>query len=50
MTFRKDTHIEEQEATLKKLMDAGYKAVFGCGFIQCKQIIDQYFLKVGGVK
>ena len=35
-------HIAEQAEMLEKLRQAGYKAEFGVGFSECKQIIDDY--------
>lgn len=35
-------HIAEQAEVLEKLRQAGYKAEFGVGFDECKQIIDEY--------
>lgn len=37
-----DKHIEEQAEMLEKLRARGYKAEFGVGFEECKQIIDEY--------
>lgn len=38
-------HIAEQAEMLEKLRQAGYKAEFGAGFDECKQIIDEYLKK-----
>ncbi|TXD45882.1 hypothetical protein [Polaribacter sp. IC073] len=35
-------HIQEQNKTLEILNINGYKAVFGVGFNECKEIIDNY--------
>lgn len=37
-----DKHIEEQAKMLEKLRARGYKAEFGVGLEECKQIIDEY--------
>lgn len=37
-----DKHVEEQAEMLERLRQAGYKAEFGVGFDECKQIIDKY--------
>ena len=37
-----DKHVEEQAEMLERLRQAGYKAEFGVGFDECKQIIDEY--------
>jgi hypothetical protein len=37
-----DKHIEEQAEMLEKLRERGYRAEFGVGFDECKQIIDEY--------
>ncbi len=42
ISLRKDEHIQEQSELLKKLMNEGYLAVFGCGFDHSKAIIDNY--------
>ena len=41
-TLKKDQHLEEQARMLEKLRARGYKAEFGVGFEECKQIIDEY--------
>lgn len=41
-TLMKNPHLEKQSATLKRLYDCGYYAVFGCGFEETKNIIDNY--------
>lgn len=41
-TLKKDKHLEEQARTLEKLRARGYRAEFGVGFSECKQIIDEY--------
>lgn len=35
-------HIAEQAEMLERLRQAGYRAEFGVGFSECKQIIDEY--------
>jgi len=40
--YRKTKHIEEQRAVLSVLRSKGYRAEFGCGFDEVKQIIDDY--------
>lgn len=35
-------HIDEQRKMLDRLNKKGYKAVFGCGFFEIKNIIDEY--------
>ena len=41
--LRKTDHVAEQAETLRELSRLGYKAVFGCGFEHCKQILNNYF-------
>ena len=41
-TFKKDKHLEEQAEMLENLRASGYRAEFGVGFDECKQIIDEY--------
>lgn len=41
-TLKKDKHLEEQAEMLERLRARGYKAEFGVGFEECKQIIDEY--------
>lgn len=41
-TLYADQHLEEQHAMLKHLNAVGYKAVFGIGFNECIDIIDEY--------
>ena len=41
ITFR-SVHIEEQYNILVALLKRGYHAVFGIGFDNCKEIIDNY--------
>jgi hypothetical protein len=41
-TFKKNKHVEAQLATLLKLREQGYYAVFGCGVDECMKIIDKY--------
>ena len=38
-------HVAEQAEMLERLRQAGYKAEFGVGFDECKQIIDKYIKK-----
>lgn len=38
----KSDHHDEQATILVRLNQLGYKAVFGCGFEECKKIIDDY--------
>ena len=40
-----DKHIEEQAGMLENLRARGYRAEFGVGFDECKQIIDEYLRK-----
>ena len=42
-SISKVKHVQEQNKTLEILSKIGYKAVFGVGFDNCKQIIDEYF-------
>lgn len=42
-SLSKVKHVQEQNKTLEILSKIGYKAVFGVGFDNCKQIIDEYF-------
>ena len=37
-----DKHVEEQAEMLEKLRAKGYKAEFGVGFDECRQIIAEY--------
>jgi hypothetical protein len=41
-TLRSSTHIKEQANLLTKLNELDYFCTFGCGFDECKQIIDKY--------
>lgn len=41
-TLKNDKHIEEQAGMLENLRARGYRAEFGVGFDECKQIIDEY--------
>ena len=41
-TLKNDKHIKEQAEMLERLRQAGYRAEFGVGFSECKQIIDEY--------
>lgn len=41
-TLKKDKHLDEQAEMLEKLRARGYKAEFGVGLEECKQIIDEY--------
>ncbi len=40
--YRIGEHIQDQRKTLNELTKLGYKAEFGCGFFECKKIIDNY--------
>lgn len=40
--LRNSMHIKEQAYLLTKLNELGYFCTFGCGFDDCKQIIDKY--------
>ena len=40
-----DKHIEEQAEMLERLRQSGYRAEFGVGLEECKQIIDEYLRK-----
>ncbi len=42
--FKKNEHIYDQIICRDLLNSKGYLANFGCGFDECKQIIDNYFL------
>lgn len=42
MTFKKNEHVENQAKMLDRLTERGYKAVFGCGFDHCVNIIKDY--------
>lgn len=42
--IKKNNHVEEQQECLNLLVKKGYRATFGCGFEDCKLIIDQYML------
>lgn len=42
-SLSKSKHTQEQKAFLDDLEDQGYKAVFGVGIDECKEIIDDYF-------
>jgi len=39
---KNDPHIKNQLAALYQLDEKGYRASFGCGFDECKKIIDNY--------
>lgn len=41
-TRKTSTHLKEQSNMLDKLTNKGYCAVFGCGWDECKKIIDNY--------
>lgn len=43
-SLSKNKHVQAQNETLQMLSKYGYKAVFGVGFMHCKNIIDNYFL------
>lgn len=40
--MRKNDHFEDQAKCIAELNERGYFATFGCGFDECKQIIDDY--------
>lgn len=40
--IRNIEHIKEQLEMIKRLQNKGFKAVFGAGFDDCKEIIDEY--------
>ncbi|WP_339663500.1 hypothetical protein [Croceibacter atlanticus] len=42
-SLSKSNHVQQQNNTLQMLNDYGYKAVFGVGFEDCINIIDNYF-------
>lgn len=42
-SLSKNKHVQSQNETLEMLQKCGYKAVFGVGFDNCKNIIDRYF-------
>jgi len=44
-SIQKTEHHTEQAEILYRLSKSGYKAVFGCGFDECKEIIDEYLKK-----
>jgi hypothetical protein len=44
-SLSKSVHIQEQNKTLEALTELKYKAVFGVGFDECKNIIDKYMNK-----
>ena len=44
-TLKNDKHIKEQAEMLENLRARGYRAEFGVGFDECKQIIDEYLRK-----
>jgi hypothetical protein len=37
-----DQHVREQRKIIERLSQVGYKAMFGVGFQNCKEIIDAY--------
>jgi len=41
-SYIKSDHIFNQGVALRQLSNKGYYAKFGCGFDECKQIIDNY--------
>jgi len=45
----KNSHVEEQQAMLERLTQAGYCAVFAVGFEDAKLVIDNYLSKQSGV-
>lgn len=42
VTMVANPHYQEQAAILKFLEKKGYKAVFCCGFDECRKVIDKY--------
>lgn len=42
MSLVKNERIEDQAEMLTKLQERGYKAVFGCGYEHCVQLINDY--------
>ena len=40
--LKKDTHLQEQQSSINKLLQKGYYATFGWDFEQIKIIIDNY--------
>ena len=42
-SIKKSKHLDEQRMMLNRLMNEGYRCVFGCGFEATKNIIDEYF-------
>lgn len=44
-TFKSDEHVREQHQMLCELQEKGYKAVFGVGLEQCREIINGYLGK-----
>lgn len=40
--LKKNQHIEAQNKSILHLKKQGYKALFGCGFEHCKNVIDSY--------
>lgn len=42
ITLKKDSHLEDQDKTLKKLSAKGYVAQFVVGFDHAKSVVDQY--------
>jgi hypothetical protein len=41
-TLKKNEHLEEQQEMHDRLNQLGYKATFGVGFDECKEILDNY--------
>lgn len=41
--LRNSEHIKAQKKAIEHLNSVGYYATFGCGFEDCKKIIDTYF-------
>lgn len=48
-TLKADKHLREQNDRLIALIKEGYCAVFGCGFEECKKLIDGY-MSIGSGK
>lgn len=40
--IKNDKHVRAQHASIERLKELGYAAAFGCGWDECKQIIDNY--------
>ena len=40
--LKKSEHLDEQEGWLDYLFKVGWRTSFGCGFDECKELIDEY--------